>query len=484
MNALSYRAAIHVTAMVGGYLSLAMLIPMAADFFDGNRDWQAFAISAIFCGGLSAAVAMATDDLPPLVSRRLCFLLVNLLWFTSSLLGAVPLVLSNSDLSLVQAVFESASAITTTGSTVLTGLDDAPVGLLLWRSMLQWFGGIGIVAVGLFVLPFLRIGGASFFKLESSDRSEKVFSSMMSFIRALLIIYVSITVVCGVTYYALGMTPFDALNHAMTTVATGGFSTHDASFGHFGSFALLWAATIFMTISSLPFSIMILFFVRRKAKALKDPQVILFLAFLGGFSCILGIYHHFRNGTSLGDAMAHSFFNIASILSTSGYASQDYTLWGSFAVALVFFATFLGGCSGSTAGGMKAYRLIIVTRTLAIALKKLLYPSNAQVVMYGDRVVETEDQRTVLVFLATYLAIFVFGSLALSAMGYDILTSTSAVVTALSNVGPGIGAIIGPAGTFASLTEPALALLSVLMIVGRLEVMTVLVVLSPIFWRQ
>jgi trk system potassium uptake protein TrkH len=398
------------------------------------------------------------------LSRRLGFLLVNLLWLVFSLVGAIPIFLSSRDLTLVQAIFESASAVTTTGSTVLTGLDEAPPGLLLWRSMLQWFGGIGIVALGLFVMPFLRLGGVSFFKLESSDRSEKVFARIMTFMQAFLLIYVGITVVCAITYNFLGMSQFDALNHAMTTVATGGFSTHDASFGSFSSLPLLWAAVFFMTLCSLPFSILILFLVRRKLTALKDPQILFFLSFLAVITVMLGAYNRIENGVAFEVAFAHSFFNLASILSTCGYASEDYTLWGPFAVVLVFFATFVGGCSGSTAGGMKAYRFVIMYKTLRPALSKLVYPNSVHVVRYAGVAVDANVQRAVFIFFITYLMLWVAGSAALSGMGYDLLTSTSGLVTALSNVGPGIGPLIGPAGNFATVSDPALALLSLLVI--------------------
>ena len=484
MNGTAYRSAIHIASVFSLYLSLAMLVPMAVDLHSANSDWQVFFASSLVCGGVSAIVTLATRDTPPVLSRRLGFLVVNLIWFTFSIVGAVPLYFSSRGLSFVQAVFESVSAVTTTGSTVLAGLDRAPPGILLWRSMLQWFGGIGIVALGLFVMPFLRLGGVSFFKLESSDTGEKVFARIITFMQVFLIIYIGITLACATIYHVLGMSQFDALNHAMTTVATGGFSTHDASFGHFKSISLLWAATFFMTLCSLPFSILILFLVRRRAMALKDPQILVFLGYLLALAVALGIYHRMSNDISASEAIAHSFFNLASILSTTGYASEDYTLWGSFAVVIAFFATFMGGCSGSTAGGMKAYRFVVLFGTLRPAFASLVYPNSVRVVRYGSFTVDSEMQRAVMIFVMSYLALWAFGSLALGAIGYDILTSSSAVLTALSNVGPGIGPIVGPAGNFSSLSEPALVLLSALMIMGRLEIMTVLVLLLPTFWRR
>jgi trk system potassium uptake protein TrkH len=412
------------------------------------------------------------------------FLLVNMLWLVFSLVGAVPFMLSSLEMDFASAFFESVSAITTTGSTVISGLDDRPPGILMWRSLLHWLGGIGIVALGLFVMPYLRVGGVSFFKMESSDTNDKPFARIASFTRAFILVYVLITVICTITYNVLGMSRFDALNHAMATVATGGFSTHDASFGYFNSLPLLWAGSFFMTLCSLPFSILIVLLVRGRLDALRDPQIGVFLSYLVLFALGIAVYQRIANGVDFHEALAHSFFMVTTILSTTGFAAQDYTLWGPFAVAMAFFMTFMGGCSGSTAGGIKAYRFIIIFASIRTGLYKLIYPDGIHTVRYGRMTVAPDLQRTVFLFFSLYLMLWVVGSVAMAAMGYDILTSASAVITALSNVGPGIGDIIGPAGNFATISDPALYLLSVLMLLGRLEILTVLVVLTPLFWKS
>lgn len=360
MTIADLRAALHVAAVFGIYLSVTMVVPAFADFYVGDPDAAVFARLTALSTGFFVALAMATREGPPQLNRRMGVLLVNLLWVVFCLVGAIPLWLSTEGLTFTKALFESVSAVTTTGSTVMVGLDHAPPGILLWRSMLQWFGGIGIVALGLFVMPFLRLGGMAFFRLESSDTNEKVFSRIATFMRAFVAIYVAITIACAATYHVLGMSQFDALNHAMTTVATGGFSTHDASFGYFDNLALLWAATFFMTVCSLPFSILILFAVKRSAASLRDPQIAVFLGYLIVSALLLAVYHRMESGIGFGTSLTHAFFNLASILSTCGYASQDYTTWGPFAVSLAFIATFAGGCSGSTAGGIKAYRFVVM----------------------------------------------------------------------------------------------------------------------------
>jgi trk system potassium uptake protein TrkH len=484
LNATIFRSAINIAAISGIYLSMAMLVPALVDIYYGHPDWKIFALSAFLTGGLSLATAAATRAGPPPFNKRLGFLVVNLLWIVACLIGAIPLWLSSIKLGFAQALFESVSAISTTGSTVIVGLDEAPPGILMWRSLLHWLGGIGILALGLFVMPYLRVGGMSFFKLESSDTGDKPFARIASYTRAFLAIYAAITIVCAIVYAALGMSRFDALNHAMSTVATGGLSTHDASFGYFNSLPLLWAATFFMTLSSLPFSILIIFIVRRRFDALHDPQIKVFLGYLFLFSIAASIYQRLENGVDFHEALAHSFFTVSSILSTTGFASDDYTLWGHFIVALAFVATFMGGCSGSTSGGIKAYRIIILFNFIRTGLYRLIYPDGIHAVRYGTMTVDADVQRTVFLFFTTYIVICAVGAIILGILGYDVLTAISAAATALSNVGPGVTQAIGPAGTFAGFSDPALYLMSLLMLLGRLEILTVLVIFMPIFWKN
>jgi trk system potassium uptake protein TrkH len=484
LNTTIYQSVANVVARGGLYLSLAMLIPALVDLSYEHSGWSVFVASACLTGGLCLLTAAATRSGPPPFTRKMSFLLVNLLWIVASLIGAVPFWLSTMGLNFAKALFESVSAITTTGSTVIVGLDNTQPGILVWRSLLHWLGGIGIVALGLFVMPYLRVGGLSFFKLESSDTQDKPFARLVTFTRAFILVYVLLTISCAVTYGALGMNRFDAVNHAMSTIATGGFSTHDASFGYFNSLPLLWAASFFMIICSLPFSILIVFVVRGRLDTLRDPQIIVFLSYLFAFALAACIYQRLVNGTDVRFALAHSLFTVTSILSTAGFASDDYMLWGDFIVVLAFAATFMGGCSGSTAGGMKAYRFVIIFKSIRAGLYRLVYPNAVQSLRYGATVVDADLQSTVLLFFVSYMMIWAGGSLAMGAMGFDMVTAASAVATALSNVGAGVGPIIGPAGNFSTLSDPALYLLSLMMLLGRLEVLTLLVILTPVFWRN
>ncbi|MEP3436444.1 MAG: TrkH family potassium uptake protein [Hoeflea sp.] len=484
MHGQTIRSAVFIASMAGLYLSAAMLVPAMVDFYSGNPDWQVFAVASFAVGAICLASAAANRGANAPFSRRLGFLVVNLLWITLSVTGAIPFYLASLGLDMADALFESVSAVTTTGATVISGLDAAPPGLLLWRSILQWFGGIGIVAMGLLVLPFLKVGGFTVFKIESSDTSEKPFARFAVFVRAFFAIYIGLTVICAILYRVLGMSDFDAVNHAMTTLATGGFSTHDASFGAFQSPALIWTGTIFMAIAGLPFSVLILFAVRGRLDALGDPQIFAYGGLLLVLTIIIALSLRLSQDESFGIALTHSAFNVVSIVTTTGFASTDYTLWGPLAVTILFMATFLGGCSGSTSGGIKAYRLVIIASSIRSGLLRLIYPNSVRPVRYGSVAVEPDMQRTVFLFVCAYVGIWALGSIALAATGLDVETAISGSITALANVGPGIGSVIGPAGSFAPLGDPAKLILIFLMLLGRLEILAVLVLLMPAFWRE
>lgn len=466
------------------YTAGIMLFPAMVDLYYGNDDWQVFAVCAATTGAVALTVAAATRNRAHIRSTRLAFLVVTAVWLTISVIGALPLYTASLKLDFASAFFESISGVTTTGSTVISGLDGLPPGILLWRSLLQWIGGLGVIALGLFLLPVLKVGGFTYLRIESSDIEERPFERLSSFIRALMAIYVALTGLCALAYAAVGMSVFDAVNHAMTTIATGGFSTHDASFGHFQSWSVLWVSSIFMTLGALPFSILILFMVRGRIDALIDPQIRVFLLYVTGMVLALAIHRRVMNDTPFGEALVSTIFNLISIITTTGYASEDYQTWGAFSVMIFFFATFLGGCSGSTSGGVKAYRLLILARMLLNGLRMLIYSSSIQPLRYGNRTVDEEMQRSVALFVVAFILIWVGGSLALAAGNLDIVTSLTATLTALCNVGPGLGPIVGPAGNFSTLSDYAKWILSITMLLGRLEILAVLVLLMPTFWRS
>lgn len=484
MNANMLRSAVHVSAIFAFYLATMMLIPGLVDLYYDNEDWKVFASSAAFIGGLSALIAVATRSTPPVVSTRFTFLVVNMLWLTFSAAAAVPFIFSTLDMSLADAFFEAVSGATTTGSTVLSGLDTMPPGILLWRSMLQWIGGLGVIVLGLFILPFLKIGGASFFKIESSDRYDRPFARFSTYAYSVVSIYVVLTIVCGVLYAWSGMSGFDALNHAMTTVASGGFSTRDQSFGYFTNPATLWIAIVFMIIAALPFTALILLALRARFDAFRDNQVIVMLGYTLFLVILLSVQLDVSETIEFREGFTNAVFSVVSIVTTTGYAVDNYMQWNSFTVALILVATVLGGCAGSTSGGIKATRWIVLYGVIKRSLETFIYPHAIRTVRSGSVSVTDQTQYVTMMYLGTFFLLVGIGTVLVAMTGADLVTALTGALTALANVGPGLGDVIGPAGNFGSLEDSAKWILSFGMLLGRLELFTVLVLLSPAFWRD
>jgi trk system potassium uptake protein TrkH len=477
-----YRTIAFVNGLFCLYLAFAMLAPMVVDLIDDNPDWQGFLVAALGTGSLSTAIILANRGGMAPFSPRMGFLLVISLWFSTSLVSALPFLLGARDISVTDAIFESVSGLTTTGATILTGLDDMPRGLLLWRSIMQWFGGIGIVAMGLILMPYLRIGGMQFFRMESSERSDKPVARIQTFAVTLATIYLSLTLACLISYRIGGMNWFDALNHSMTTLSTGGFATTDSSFASYGDGVVL-ASTIFMLAGALPFTAFFRFVLTGQTSGVLDNQIpVLFLIVI---LLTIPVFVSAVDSGALepGDALLHSAFNVVSIVTTTGYATTDYTTWGALSVAVFLVATFVGGCAGSTSGGFKTYRLIILFQTLRVSVRELIYPSGVFPVYYNGRRINADGLRSVTTFFFAYVAILFLFTVLLSATGLDLVTAMTGTLTSLSNVGPGLGPVIGPAGNFSTLPDMAKWLCVCLMILGRLEIMTILVVLNPLFWR-
>ena len=478
------RPALYIASFFGLILSIAMIIPALVDLGDGAPTWSVFAVSSIgvFCVSLLGAVSLR--QALPAFTPRFGFLLTTLLWVTSVTVAAVPFWLSPLEMTTAAAYFEAMSGLTTTGATVLSELDAMPRSFLLWRAMLQWVGGIGIIAVGLFLFPFLRIGGMQVFRTESSDRSDKALPRLVSVTRALCTIYVVTTGVCAITYASLGMDLFDAICHAMTTVATGGFSTHDLSFGFFQSSQILWAAVFFMIVGALPFVLYVEFLVRGRFSLWRDWQARTFLAGVAIIVIALSLWLEWTRNIEFEDAITQATFNVVSIVTTTGYASDDYAVWGQFAFGVFFILTFIGGCSGSTTGGIKVYRFIILFQALRRAFMRLVYPNALQPLRFGDKVISQDVYDSVVIFFIAFFLVYGLTILLLSLAGQDFVTALTGAQTALTNVGPGLGETIGPAGNFAPLGEFELWLLSFIMLLGRLEIMTVLILFTPIYWRD
>lgn len=481
--AVRLNAIFFAVGMMLCFLAAMMLLPALVDIADRNDDWRVFlgsSLVTLFAGGLmvfSTFGARGED-----FGRREGFAFTTLSWLIVSAFSALPFI--GVGLNFTDAYFEAMSGLTTTGSTVLTHLDDLPRGVLLWRSELQGIGGIGIVVTALIALPFLRVGGMQLFHTESSDQSEKIMPRSVNLVAASAWIYAGLIAACALTYALLGMTPFDAICHALTTVSTGGFSTHDKSLAFFVSAPIEVAAIIFMMAGALPFVIFIRAVSGAPQALWTDAQVRAFVGFVAVVSVLFALWHMQVTQTGFLPSLLATTFNVVSIVTTTGFANDDYMGWSPLAVGLIFLLTFVGGCAGSTSGGMKIYRFQIAFRLIAAHLMLLMTPHRVVPLRYNGKRLPADLPFSVIAFLAVYMGSVGIVGIILAGTGLDLLTAISAAATAISNVGPGIGDIVGPTGNFATLPDLAKWVLSLAMLLGRLEIFTVLVILSPAFWRH
>lgn len=473
----------YVIGLLVAALGLTMLVPMAVDYWAGNDHAGVFLESAILTTMTGGLIALACANA---VTRRLriqqIFLIASGVWAVLPVFGAIPFVEGATAASVTDAYFEAMSGLTTTGSTVFTGLDDLPAGLLLWRSMLQWFGGIGIIVVAMAFLPELRIGGMQIFRSEAFETDGKVLPRAAEIASRISIVYLGLTLVCAGTYLAVGLDVFDAVNHAMTTIATGGFSTYDASFGAFKGPAE-YVAAVFMLLASLPFVRYVQLLAGSSAPLFRDSQITAFVALVLIVVITITFYRLVGGGGPIEPLLRESMFNVASIVTGTGYASADYQLWGAFAVALFFFLGLVGGCAGSTTCSVKVFRYQIVVIAIATQIRRIHSPHGVFQPKYNGQTLTEDVVSSVTAFMTMFFVSLGILSVLLSATGLDFVTAVSGAATAIANVGPGLGDIIGPAGNFSTLNDPAKWLLTFGMLLGRLELLVVFVLFTSRFWR-
>ena len=481
------RPILFIVGLLLTVLGTAMLIPALVDLALGHADWQIFAASFAVTIFVGVALTISARSSARMLNTRQAFVLTTLAWVVMAAFGALPLRFSELNMSYTDAFFESMSGITTTGSTVIVGLDGAPPGILLWRALLQWLGGVGIIVMALSVLPMLRVGGMQLFRMESSDTSEKALPRATQIAAAITVIYLALTLFCTVGYALVGMTWFEAVAHAMTTIATGGFSTSDGSIGHFNSAGVDAVATLFMILGSLPF-LLYLRVVRgygNMAALFQDRQVQWFLAIVAIAVTVMTVYlMNQQPDLAFLEALQLTSFNVTSVITGTGYATTDFGAWGTFAVGALFLLMVVGGCAGSTTCGIKVFRFQVLYASTSAQLAKLLHPHGVFTPYYNGKPIPDSVSESVMSFFFLFALSFSVLAMALAAMDLDFLTSMSAAATAIANVGPGLGDRIGPASTFTDLPDPAKWLMAFGMLLGRLEVFTVLVLLMPRFWRS
>lgn len=459
-----------------------MAVPAIVDAADGNDHWRVFFASAVFTAFMGGLMVLATLSSEPFkVGIKEGFVLTTISWVATAAFAAVPFI--GVGLSYTDAFFESMSGLTTTGATVIVGLDNLPRGLLLWRALLQGIGGLGIVVTAIIILPFLRVGGMQLFQAERPDRSEKILPRATELVTAAAGVYLALLLTCTIAYTALGMTLFDAICHALTTVSTAGFSTHDESFEFFASPSLEVVAIIFMFLGALPFVVLIRVAHGELKAPWSDAQVRGLLTFLCGIVLLVAVWMWSSRDISFLHALRLAGFNVTSVVTTTGYFSSDYTQWGTFAVGMFFLLMFVGGSSGSTAGGIKIYRLQVSGMLTRSYLLQLISPNRIVTLVYNGKRLPEDVPFAVIAFLAIYLATIGTFSLVLAAFGLDFVTALSAATSAVSTIGPGLGELIGPHGNYSALPAAAKWALSFAMLLGRLELFTVLVLFRPEFWR-
>ena len=483
---LAIRPVLYLTGGMLVALAAAMLAPLTLDFFLGDEHWTVFAVSSVVTFAIGAAALQAFRcNLTTGLTLRQAFLLTPFAWSAVVLFAALPMYFSGyQELSgsFTNSVFESMAGLTTTGSTVLTSLDAAPKGLLLWRALLQWLGGIGIVATAIAILPTLGVGGMQLFRTESSDRSDKVLPRAREIATAMLGVYVVMTIACAMTFWMIAMSPFDAVAHALSTVSTAGFSTSDSSFAKWNNAALDWAAVVFMLSGAIPY-VLYVQLLQGRSDPLRNSQVRTLFGFLLVVNARVAAGLWFTGKYGLADSLRHAAFNVVSVVTTTGFATTDYTLWGNVATGVFFGLTFIGGCTGSTTGGMKIFRFEVMARMLRGHFLHLLYPRGVFVRTYAGRQLPDDVIGSVVVYFSIFFACYSLLTISLMALDLDFLTSASAAVASLANVGPGLGPRVGPAGNYGSLPDAAKWLLSFAMLLGRLELFTVLILFMPQFWR-
>ncbi|MFW8636295.1 TrkH family potassium uptake protein [Cribrihabitans pelagius] len=480
---LDLRPVGYVIGLLVVILGATMVFPLLVDLYDGQGQWPVFLQSMVFTVLVGGLLALScANGVREGLSIRQTFLLTTTVWLALPLFGAVPLMLGATELRFVDAFFEAMSGLTTTGATVITGLDGLPRGLLLWRGILQWLGGIGIIVVAMVFLPELRVGGMQIFKSEAFDTFGKILPRAQAIAKQISLIYVGLTLACMLVYTTLGMGVFDALVHALTTSSTGGFSNYDASFATFSGPAE-YAAGLFMVLAALPFVRYVQLLHGHATPILGDSQIRVFLITIALLVAVTAAVLMMLFPHTPERAVREALFNIISIISGTGYASADYMTWGSFLVMVFFFIGLIGGCAGSTTCSVKIFRYQLLFSAIKVQILRIRLPHGVFIPRFEGRPVGVDVLSSVISFFMFFVLTLGIVALALAFTGLDFVTAVSGAASAVANIGPGLGSVIGPAGNYAALNDPAKWILSAAMLIGRLELMAVYAILTVRFWR-
>ncbi len=479
----NYKTVFFIIGVLQIILGIFMAIPIIIQLIFNELD-SSFIASSVMTLVFGVLFVLSNLDYDKKINLQQAFLLTTLSWLTIAIFGSLPFYFSNLSLSFTDSFFESMSGLTTTGSTIISNLEIAPKGILLWRALLQWLGGIGIIVMAITLMPIMNIGGMLLFKVLNTDSSEEILPSSKEVSLKLILIYFFLTFLCASVYKIFGMDFFDSVTHSMTTIATGGFSNYNESIGYFNNFKIEITAMIFIILGSLPFIAYIKFLNGNKKIFFKDAQINTFLKLIF-ISILILMSYLFINVENFSFAEFRSIsFNSISILTGTGYVTGEFDQWGSFSLFYFLILMFIGGCAGSTTCGIKIFRVQILYRFVINQLNKVIFPRGVFVIKYENNNINDKFLASIISFIYLYILIFFLITALLSLSGLDFITAISGAATSISNVGPGLGNVIGSNGNFSTLPDISKWILSAGMILGRLELFAILVLFLPSFWKK
>ena len=464
-------------------LGIAMIVPLAFQLIYKELD-STFVVSGIITITFGVLFFLSNIDHLKSINTQQAFLLTALSWLSIAVFGSLPFFFSELNLSITDSFFESMSGITTTGATILSNIENSPKGILIWRAMLQWLGGIGVILMAITLMPIMNIGGMQLLKISYYDTSEKILPKSKQISLRLIMVYLFLTLFCAIFYKIFGMNFFDSITHSMTTIATGGFSNYDQSIGYFNNPYIEIISILFILLGSIPFILYIKFISDDKKIIFKDEQVKLFFK-LSLFSILILFFYLIIFNKDISQVHIRSvIFNVVSILTGTGYVTKEFDQWGNFPLIFFLILMFIGGCAGSTTCGIKVFRVHILYYFIRNQLLKIIYPRAIINLKYNNNKVEDKLIASIISFIYLYILIFFVLASLLTLTGLDFITSISGAASSLSNVGPGLGNEIGPNSNYSGIPDQSKWLLSVGMILGRLEIFAILIIFLPSFWRK
>ena len=479
----NYKTVFFIIGVLQIILGIFMAIPIFSQFIFSEID-SSFITSSAITLVFGVLFVLSNLDYEKKINLKQAFLLTTLSWLTIAIFGSLPFYFSDLNISFTDSFFESMSGLTTTGSTIISNLELAPKSVLLWRALLQWLGGIGIIVMAITLMPIMNIGGMLLFKVLNTDSSEEILPSSKEISLKLILIYFVLTFLCALAYKIFGMGFFDSLTHSMTTIATGGFSNYNESIGHFNNVKIEITAMLFIILGSLPFIAYIKFLNGNRKVFLNDSQIKTFIKLIIISILILFFYLFIKiEDFSLSD-FRYISFNSISILTGTGYVTGKFDQWGSFSLFFFLILMFIGGCAGSTTCGVKIFRIQILYKFIINQLKKIIFPRGIFVIKYENNNVNDKFLASIISFIYLYILLFFLITALLSLSGLDFITSISGAATSISNVGPGLGSVIGSSGNFSTLPDFSKWILSAGMLLGRLELFAILVLFLPSFWKK